>query len=86
MNMEKITGSEPAMPTPVEFDEGGMKDHRIDNSTWHMPGLTIRQHFAAMAQSAIISSTRGWPTADDIKEISKRAVIAADALISELNK
>lgn len=43
--MEKITGNEPAMPTEV----WGNQDQR-------MHGLTIRQHFAAMANAEDIEN------------------------------
>ena len=71
MERVKITGEEPA----TGFAYGDMPA---------VGGLTIRQHFAAMAMQALMSNS-----AIDIMEMSayaNDAVIAADALIAELNK
>lgn len=44
-------------------------------------GLTKREIFAAMAMQAILSKP-----VDNIKQAAKESVIAADALIEELNE
>ena len=49
----KITGSEPAMPTIVE--ENTIEDHLGTVMQMHFPGLTIRQHFAAMAMQGLMA-------------------------------
>ena len=72
-----ITGNETAYPV-VEIEEGvgvAASDER---------GLTIRQHFAAMAMQAIIS--KHGIIANNQRTVAISAVVYADALINELNK
>lgn len=71
--MRKITGDEPFMPI---FSEP------IANDGY---GLTIRQHFAAIAMSGYCANPEAW------KEFTREDIVAAsvgtaDALIKELNK
>lgn len=69
-----ITGNEPARPaTDVNNETGGFI---------HYGGLTIRQHFVAMAMQGILSSSadRG------VNFVVSQSVKIADALITELNK
>lgn len=74
--MENITGDEPSMPIWFEGNLGQM------NSTG---GLSIRQHFAAMAMQGFISSIKeGYQTMH--RDAAEQAVEFADALIAELNK
>lgn len=55
-----------------------------EETTIAQMGLTKREHFAAMALQGIISNpNRG---SAKLADISKSAVILADALINELNK
>lgn len=79
-----ITGNEPAFATP---DNG--TEHAI---TWQgQKGLTIRQHFAAMAMQGICSKpddtiyhvNGGWLHPETV---AQNALVIADALIKELNK
>jgi len=66
----KLTGNEPAMPHGAWGQQTGT-------------GLTIRQHFAAMAMQGIVSNPShvgGYLSA------SVEAVKQADALIAELTK
>jgi hypothetical protein len=82
-----ITGTEPAMPT---LEQTG------NTECWNTYyGLTIRQHFAAMAMQAILSNQElridllidARNSKDDLNNcIAKEAVLQADALINELNK
>lgn len=72
--MSKITGDEPINVT--NFKDGET------NCT----GLTIRQHFAAMAMQGLLNGVRRYETKDDEKRIAEMATKAADALIEELNK
>jgi hypothetical protein len=48
-------------------------------------GLTKRELFAAMAMQGMIDPT-DWPNEPALTEISRRSVIASDALIAELNR
>lgn len=83
--MEKITGNEPAMPVEMDYEEGGAKSHRVSNSTWKETGLTIRQHFAAMAMQGFISSIKeGYQSMH--RDAAEQAVEFADALIAHLNQ
>ena len=74
-----ITGNEPAMSLDYDL---------VDTSRRGMAlGLTIRQHFAAMAMQGILASCepeRGPFIAPDW--LSQQSVLYADALIAELNK
>lgn len=49
-------------------------------------GLTKREYFAAIAMQGYLASCDGWASSYDLEEISKRSVIAADALITSLNQ
>ena len=85
--MEKITGNELAMPAAtsevVDMEEEVKKYH---------PGLTIRQHFAAMAMQGLLSNseitekTYYNDETDFYNSYAGSAVGMADALIVELNK
>lgn len=70
----KLTGNEPAMPF-VAGDQNNPDDRAI------CEGLTIRQHFAAMAMQGYIA---GGGSANEA--MATFSVMAADALIKELNK
>lgn len=76
-----LTGYEPAMPIDGNHLEGGFNQPYA--------GLTIRQHFAAMAMhgllanSAIVTGTKETIT---VHALTESAVYYADALIYELNK
>lgn len=76
----KITGNEPAQPSSVCCDANGIYNGS-DTSTGGN-GLTIRQHFAAMAMQGLLSSNRYAV----IEKVSIFSVAQADALIKELNK
>jgi hypothetical protein len=77
-----ITGNETAYPV-VEIEEGvgvAASDER---------GLTIRQHFAAMAMQGLFSSMNRYdfpPNLENVAYCAQLGVTAADALINELNK
>jgi hypothetical protein len=103
MKMEKIIGNEPAMPTEVSMEGGKFTGHHQNgHSTELFHGLTIRQHFAALAIQGILSNPqfannakdmaikKGIKITDDamefIEPFAKLAVDCADALIAELNK
>ena len=59
---------------------------KVGNPVKKHLGLTKREYFTAMAMQGYISSCDGWCPADDLSEIAKRSVIAADQLITQLNK
>lgn len=80
--MSKITGNEPINATI--WDERNKPEIIRDND-----GLTIRQHFAALALGALLSTTvhdNFAPNLENIGYCAAMAVTAADALIAELNK
>lgn len=84
----KITGNEPAFPFWT-YNEVGYGDAVVMRDTEgrmtvneFKPGLTIRQHFAALALLGILSR-QGWPMEDNTAEM---AVKYADALIKKLNE
>ena len=49
-------------------------------------GLTIREEFAARAMQSIAGAGATWPSPADMRAIARLSVLAADALIAELNK
>lgn len=69
-----ITGNEPA--NSFGFTTADGSSHVCEY------GLTIRQHFAAMAMQGMVAS--GWN--EHHSEVAKRSVEIANALINELNK
>jgi hypothetical protein len=81
-----ITGNEPAMPIVEDINYEGKVVAEMQYS-----GLTIRQHFAAMAMQGLLSiydaNGQGLvPNEDNVKYMAKLSLKAADALINELNK
>ena len=72
-----ITGNEPINPTV--WDERHRPEIIRDND-----GLTIRQHFAAMAMQGYMANQ--YTPHQDTLYIAEYAVKCADALINELNK
>lgn len=70
--MEKITGDENAYPLYGP------------DVTSNELGLTIRQHFAAMAMQGI-ASNQSMINTDNWEWLAKASVNAADALITALN-
>lgn len=85
--MEKITGDQPAMPLT---DATMAHDEDFKNCR----GLTLRQHFAAMALQGLLANpellrvgTMGKTDAEEVMQsFTQDAVMAADLLIDELNK
>jgi len=80
----KTNPNAPANPCDVQVDENG-EVHQIyvAQRTYVASGLTIRQHFAAMAMQGMISHP-GWQC--DVNLTATDAVLAADALIKALNE
>lgn len=72
-----ITGNEPAMPFTAATE--------TTLTSEHLTGLTIRQHFAAMALSGMCAYMPELGRSH-AEQIAKQAVEIADALIAELNK
>lgn len=77
--------NEPAFPevdSNCEAADGGV------SSVYSTGGLTKREYFASMAMQGMITALRldSSPTWGDSIEISRCAVVAADALIDELAK
>lgn len=77
--MNTLTGNEPAFSKAAFYHPDGGADSPQE-------GLTIRQHFAAMAMQGLLSSSDAWASKSDMPELAKRSLYAADALIEELNK
>lgn len=73
--MEKIIGNELATPVSASYSD------EAPNVLIPVGGLTIRQHFAAMAMQGLI----GTIVSANVQDLAKASVIAADALITELN-
>lgn len=86
--MEKITGNEPAQPIQPTFNSEG----QICDESYKYEGLTIRQHFAAMAMQGycanpeIINRLKNISQDGKHQSIAETALKTADALIAELNK
>jgi len=74
----------PAMPCSQTIDRDNDKTipHQFGNNDFVVPGLTKREHFAAMALQGILSASEGRVTADH----SCKAVKVADALLNELEQ
>ncbi len=72
--MEKTNGNDPINPSP-EWVSTENREH----------GLTKREYFAAMAMQGIIAA---WGQHDltHFPDIAHDSVMAADAIITELNK
>jgi len=71
-----ITGNEPAMPFTTDAD----RDTELHE------GLTIRQHFAAMAMQGLFSNHLMVDQFGCGDALAAEAVKIADSLIAELNK
>jgi hypothetical protein len=80
-----ITGNEPAFPTDTTVVDGEVTQDI--KKEWE--GITIRQHFAAMAMQGILSNPKVMDEVDwhyDVDAVVKNSVFVADALIDQLNK
>lgn len=75
---KKITGNEPAFANPGNR----FAADDIQNSS---DGTTIRQYFAAMAIQGLLAS-KDVDAFGDMVSVAQQSIIAADALITELNK
>lgn len=83
-----ITGNEPAMPFTAATENELLSSHLI--------GLTIREHFAAIAMQGMLSNPKiiidvlsdhkGSGLKQILEIIALDAIDAADVLIAELNK
>jgi hypothetical protein len=71
-----LTGNEPANPLS--------HDYKFNTSATVHYGLTIRQHFAAMAMQGALATCS--PNHYAPLHIAEMSVKIADALIAELNK
>jgi hypothetical protein len=80
--MENITGNEPAMPSKIDD-----YDDRLGDITRNKGGLTIRQHFAAIAMQGLLANPEIQKIQSlTVNSIAIEAIQYADALIAELNK
>lgn len=74
--MEKITGNELAYPLTTD----AARDSEVHY------GLTIRQHFAAMAMQGLLSNMKNGYDKKAAVSYADDAVYLADALIERLNQ
>lgn len=88
----KTNPNDPAQPTIVDASTDVIP--QVGSSTWQMPGMSKREHFASLAMQAFINT--GHVRVDhksgtvenryNYKVIAKSCVDQADALIEALNK
>ncbi len=69
--------------TPKELGEEAAFPY--SDSLYQYEGLNLKQHFASLNMAQMCGG-EAWPRPDDMKEMAKRAVMAADALLVELAK
>ena len=80
--MEKITGNEQAMPRTGWRAAQGGDAHNTEPEL----GLTIRQYYAGLAMQGLLARYKEYPSDSNMDTIAKSSVIAADALIEQLNR
>lgn len=80
----KITGHEYLYPQSMTVDVHG-NAYLYENYGSHT-GITLRQHFAAMAMQGFIASYSGATKDPDITHCANKSVQYADALIKALNQ
>lgn len=89
--MEKITGNEPINPAILRrtgeesFRLASEKDRREGIYLSSNMGITLRQHYAGLAMQGLLASY-GTHDVTEYSEIASDAILAADALIEQLNK
>ena len=77
-------GDEPAFPVECQYRDGlPTTGIQTGNTTGWEPGLTKREHFAAMAMQGLLSNS-ACPM--PYKVIARDSVIMADELLLELSK
>ena len=90
-----ITGNEPINPLQDEGFPSRFETVMYDEGKSLCTGLTIRQHFAAMAMQGMLSNSENESNEMDLVKsgidngflaTAQQAVQYADALITELNK
>ncbi len=82
-----LTGNELVHPDIVTDYEEDRHRCNFYANTYSHGGLTIRQHFASLFMSGILSTLSGQPVSDQaMKTIASESVLCADVLIEELNK
>ncbi len=86
--MEKITGNEPINARPISHNQRPDGGYPGDYVEYHeaQNGLTIRQHFAAMAMQGMLAQSNGNSWDYDISALTTKSVNCADALITALNQ
>ena len=78
--MSTVNGSSGAFPSEKEVYSG------MNKYTDRTLGLTKREYFAAMAMQGLLAGwdTQSWPSQADTEELTRRATIAADLLLKQL--
>jgi len=81
MSNIKITGNEPVYAKAAFYHPDGGIDPPQE-------GMTIRQYYAGLAMQGLLVNyiENGDYVNDQFPDVSKKAIIAADDLINELNK
>lgn len=86
--MSKNAGG-PAYPAQVSInrDSGEMVPHQFGNNDFVMPGMTLRDYFAAKAMQAFISAigNENFVVINDFR-VSERSYEVADAMLAERDK
>ena len=72
----------PAAPTPIYDMNGEVQAVQTGNNEWQSLGLTKREHFAAMAMQAMVSTVRSGDVNFDL--VASDAVEMANALLKAL--
>lgn len=84
-----ITGNESIQPIPITDGYGSIFQGLLPNgeTAWssYQGGLTIRQHFASLNMAALIKDIEYENNEYHIQQLAKKSLLAADALIAELN-
>ena len=83
-------GNRPAMPQSMAMNDNegySLPDFQGD---FDYSGLTKREHFAAMAMQALVTSEPHWEAMSyitpDVDGMAKEAVLRADALLKALEE
>lgn len=69
--MNEINDGGPAFPVQIE-----------NNCNTGMPGMTLRDYFAAKAMQGMFAAFRHWPRDYEHSEVGKHAYQAADAMLA----
>ena len=77
----QIAGGEPSFPVLPPVDAAG---RRADSYPYPDPGITKREHFAALAMQGLVTHSGSIGFEHGANEIAARACELADALLERL--